>query len=67
MKKVKGFSYDTVKDKDVIHHINNQGNGSQYIWSLVREDMKDSNMQELVRKAVDDYLEEVARNIKGYK
>lgn len=64
MKKVKGFSYDTIKDKDVIEQIDKQGNGSQYIKDLIREDMKGSNIQELVRKAVDEYLEEVARRYK---
>lgn len=64
MKKVKGFSYDTIKDKDVIDHIDKQGNGSQFIWDLVKKDMKGSDMQELVRKAVDEYLEEVGKRYK---
>lgn len=67
MKRVKGFNFDTVEDKSIIDHIEKQGNQSNYVKELVRNDMKGSDMQELVRKAVDEYLEEVARNLKGYK
>ena len=67
MKRVKGFNFDTVDDKGIIEHIEKQGNQSNYIKELVKKDMKGSDMQELVRKAVDEYLEEVARSIKDYK
>ena len=67
MKRVKGFNFDTVDDKEVIEHIEKQGNQSNYIKELVKTDMKGSDMRELVRKAVDEYLEEVARSIKEYK
>ena len=65
MKKVKGFSYDTEIDKDVIEHIEKQPHQSNYIWSLVRADMSRSNsdMEHLVRKYVNEILKE--KNIKG--
>lgn len=67
MYKTKGFGYDTVKDKDVMDHIAKQGNGSLYIWTLVRKDMKDGDIQDLIKKEVDNYMEEIARGVKGYR
>lgn len=63
MKKVKGFSYDTEKDKDIIEHLQKQPNQSQYIWSLVRQDMgKDNDIEKLVKMYVEEILK--SKNIK---
>lgn len=58
MRKTKGFSYDPEKDMDVIKHINKQQNGSQYIWDLVRKDMKsqENNIEHIVKKYIEKYL-----------
>lgn len=58
MRKTKGFSYDPIRDKDVINHIDKQPNGSQYIWSLVRKDMKENDFEELIKKQIQKYLQE---------
>jgi hypothetical protein len=55
--KTKGFCYDPVKDKAVIDHIDSQQNGSQYIWELVRKDMTENNIEEVVRKQIEKYLQ----------
>lgn len=59
MRRVKGFSYDTERDKDVIEHIGKQPNQCQYVWGLVRKDMgKKDNIKEIVKK----YVEEILKN-----
>lgn len=62
MKKVKGFTYDTEKDKDVIEYIEKQPNQSRYIWNLVRQDMNKNSLENLVRQYVEEILKE--KNIK---
>lgn len=60
MKKVKGFSYDTEKDKDVIEHIEKQPHQANYIIELIRKDMNNKNdeIEELVKK----YVKEILKN-----
>lgn len=60
MKKVKGFSYDTEKDKDVIEHIEKQPHQANYIIGLVKKDMNNKNdkIEELVKKYVKEMLED---------
>lgn len=62
MKKVKGFTYDAEKDKDVIEYIEKQPNQSRYIWNLVRQDMNKNSLKNLVRQYVEEILKE--KNIK---
>lgn len=62
MKKVKGFSYDTEKDKDLIEHIGKQPNYSQYIWSLVRKDMNKESIESLIQKEIQKYLDKFEIN-----
>jgi len=57
MKKVKGFNFDTIKDRDVIEHIEKQPNQSSYIKELVRRDMNKEGIEEIVRKQIEKYLE----------
>lgn len=66
MKKVKGFSYDTEKDKDVIEYIEKQPHQANYIWNLVRKDMckTESEVEELVRKYIEKYLKDKKIDIK---
>lgn len=69
MKKVKGFAYDPIKDADVIEHIGKQPNQSQYIWSLVRKDMHQEEMNKdtikrIIRKEIEKYLEELNLDVK---
>lgn len=59
MKKVKGFSYDTEKDKQIIDHIEKQPNGSHYIWELVRKDMQGSSIEEIVRREIQKYAKDI--------
>lgn len=59
MRKVKGFSYDTEKDKDVIDHVDKQPNGSQYVWELVRKDIKGSDLETIVKGIIEKYLKEI--------
>jgi hypothetical protein len=56
MTKVKGFTYDPVADKDVIDHIDAQGNGSRYVWDLVRKDMENNNLETIVQRLLNKYL-----------
>lgn len=56
MRRTKGFSYDIDKDKDVINHIDEQQNGSQYIWQLVRKDMKETNIIDVINNQIEKYL-----------
>lgn len=60
MKKVKGFSYDTEKDKDVIEHIEKQPHQANYIIELIRKDMNNKNdkIEELVKKYVKEILKD---------
>lgn len=66
MKKVKGFSYDTEKDKDVIEYIEKQPHQANYIWNLVRKDMckTESEIEELVKKYIEKYLKDKKIDIK---
>lgn len=66
MKKVKGFSYDTEKDKDVIEYIEKQPHQANYIWNLVRKDMckTESEVEELVKKYIEKYLKDKKIDIK---
>lgn len=70
MKRVKGFLFDIQKDKDIIEHIEKQGNQSKYIKDLVKKDMESKDLSLLIRKEVDKHLEEIANSIKkgpGFK
>ncbi len=60
MKKIKGFSYDTEKDKDVIEYIKRQPHQANYILNLVREDMNKQNneIEILVKRYVSEILKE---------
>lgn len=60
MRETKGFSYDPEKDKDVIRHIDSQPNRSQYIWALVRKDMKGSDIVEVINRQIEKYLGNIA-------
>lgn len=65
MLKVKGFSYDTDSDKDVIAFIDSKpkGSRSQYVWHLVRKDMNSESIESIIKKEIEKYLEGV--EIKG--
>lgn len=60
MRKTKGFSYDPAKDKDVMEHIRRNG-GSQYVWELVRKDMKANSIEDLIRRQIEKYLQGMNR------
>lgn len=62
MQKVKGFTYDTERDKEVIDYIDRQGNGSKYIWSLVKKDMEENNVETIVRRILNEHLEKEKKN-----
>lgn len=55
--KTKGFGYDPVKDKAVIDYIDQQQNKSKYILDLVRQDMKKNDIEEIVKRQVEKYLQ----------
>lgn len=57
MKRVKGFSFETEEDKDIINHIESQPNQSMYIKELVRKDMRATSIEEIVRQQIEKYLE----------
>lgn len=57
MRRTKGFSYDPEKDQDVIDHITKQLNGSQYIWTLVRKDMHENDIEEIIEQKIKKYLQ----------
>jgi len=57
MKKVKGFSFDTEKDKEILEYIEKQPNMSSYIKELIRKDMRKESIDEIVRKQIEKYLE----------
>lgn len=65
MRKIKGFSYDEERDKEVIEHINRQQNGSKYIWDLVRKDMETGNLDDYIKNQVEEYLKDVAEKVKN--
>lgn len=65
MKRIKGFNFDTEEDKKIIEHIEKQGNQSSYIKELVKKDMEGNNLEELINKQVDKYLESMAKKIKN--
>lgn len=58
MKKIKGFIYDTEKDKDIIEHIEKQPHQANYILNLVKKDMnkKNNEIEHLVKKYVNELL-----------
>ena len=56
-RKIKGFSFDPVRDKDVIEHLGKQQNGSKYILGLINKDMQTEGLTEvLVREYVEKYM-----------
>lgn len=55
--KTKGFSYHIENDRDTIKHIENQPNQSSYILNLVRKDMDGDNLELIVKKYVEELLE----------
>lgn len=57
MRKTKGFAYDPENDKDIIDHIDNQPNRSQYIRELIRKDMKDNSIESIIQKCIERYLQ----------
>lgn len=57
MKKVKGFSFNTETDKNLLDHLNNQPNQSNYIKELIRKDMQDNSIEEIIKRHIQDYLE----------
>jgi len=57
MKKVKGFSFNTINDKDVMDHLDEQTNQSGYIKELIRKDMNQNDIEEIIRKQIEKYLE----------
>ncbi|MEY8416348.1 hypothetical protein AAK964_08600 [Tissierella praeacuta] len=65
MKRVKGFNFDTEADKEIIEHIERQGNQSDYIKKLVKNDMESTDLEEFIKKQVDKHLENIARGIKN--
>ena len=62
MRKIKGISYETEKDKDIIKHIDKQQNGSRYVLDLVEKDMNKTDISTIIKREIDKYLRE--RNIK---
>ena len=56
MRKVKGFAYDVVKDKEAIDHLGKQHNQSRYILDLIKEDMEGGNrkIKELIEQVLKD-------------
>lgn len=66
MRKTKGFSYDPETDKDVMEHIDKQQNGSQYVWDLVRRDIKENDIEEVIRRQIEKYLQGLELTA-GYK
>lgn len=66
MRKIKGFSYDPIKDKKIIEYIKKQQNQSKYILNLVNQDMnKDTkDIKLIVKQCIEEYL---SNNKKGKK
>lgn len=67
MKKVKGFSYDTEKDMDIIKHIEKQPHQANYIINLVRKDIQQNSneIENIVRKCVEKILKDKNIEIKS--
>mgnify|MGYP000995002691 CR=1 FL=1 len=67
MKKVKGFSYDTEKDMDIIKHIEKQPHQANYIINLVRKDIQQNSneIENIVRKCVKKILKDKNIEIKS--
>lgn len=65
MRKVKGISYNPIKDKEVMDHIDKQQNGSRYILNLVKKDMEVSNIDDYIKEQVDKHLKEIADKMKN--
>lgn len=61
MRKVKGFSYDTEKDKDVIEHIEKQPLQNKYVWDLIRVDMNKSENE--IEVLVEKYVREMLKGM----
>lgn len=59
MRRTKGFSYDPKNDNDVIEHIKKQPNGSRYIWDLVRKDIKNNNIESIIKRHIEKYLKDI--------
>lgn len=55
--KTKGFSYDPEEDMDVIDHLDKQPNFSLYLKELVRKDMKNNSIEEIVKRQIEKYLQ----------
>jgi hypothetical protein len=65
MKKLKGFYFDIKEDKDLLEFLETKGNQTNYIKELIRKDMKNVDISEIVRKEVNKYLRETAEQIKN--
>lgn len=61
MRKIKGISY-TEKDLDVIRHIEKQQNQSRYILNLVRQDMERKDLENIIAKKIEEYLDKIELN-----
>lgn len=61
MKRVKGFSYDTETDKDVIEHIEKQPVQNKYVWNLIRNDMNKSGNE--IEMLVEKYVREMLKDM----
>jgi len=57
MKIVKGFSFNTIEDKELLDHLDNQTNRSGYIRELIKKDMKENSIEELIKSQIEKYLE----------
>ncbi len=57
MRKTKGFSYDPEEDRDIIEYLDKQQNFSMYIKELVRRDMQQNDIEEIVRRQIEKYLQ----------
>jgi acyl carrier protein len=58
----KTFSFKE-KYKDVVEHIEKQGNASNYIIRLVQQDMRHSNIEETIEQIIDRKLAERKNDI----
>lgn len=66
MRKVKGFSYDPVKDQDVMSFLSKQTNQSQYMWDLVRKDMSNNDLESIIKKHIEIYLSKIDLSQSSY-
>ncbi len=63
MKKVKGFSYDIEKDKEIIEHLDNQPiNNSRYILGLIKKDMEKETVKDIIKAEVEEYFSQLNLN-----